>query len=211
VAALAGIDLPSPPVSAPRLGVVADPELLDCSAEVSDAYRAAIDALAGAELVEIRLPNWDALAATAFDLQGPEAAAVHADLPDDGYQPDVRERLRVAAEVPGWRYVLARDRQPALTAELGRLLSTVDAILLPTVPIVAPPIDAETAEVASGTHSVRDLLLHNNRPVNVTGYPALSLPIPTGGLPVGIQLIASDNARAFAVAEWVERDVTSLR
>ncbi|HEV2783479.1 MAG TPA: amidase [Actinophytocola sp.] len=213
VGVLAGTDLPDEPASAPRLGVLADPELLDCSAEVSDAYRAALDrfADAGAWVVEVKPPDWRLLTGTAFDLQGPEAAALHSELaaPVEDYQPDVRERLRVASEVPGWRYVRARDRIPTLNAELGRLLSTVDAVVFPTVPIVAPPLDATEAVVASGRAPVRDLLLRNNRPLNVTDYPALSIPLPSPGLPVGLQLIAADDPAAFAAAAWVERTLTA--
>jgi aspartyl-tRNA(Asn)/glutamyl-tRNA(Gln) amidotransferase subunit A len=203
VAALAGLDLPPASPTPPRLGVVTNPDLLDCSTEVTAAYRAALDGLATANLVDVRVSDWTALADVAFDLQGPEAAAVHIGSLD-GYQPDVIERLRVAREVPGWRYVEARRLVDPMTAALGRLLSTVDAIVLPTSPIVAPPIGADTAEVASGIQPVRDLLLRNNRPVNVTPYPALSVPIPSPGLPVGLQLIATDDATAFAAAEWVE-------
>jgi aspartyl-tRNA(Asn)/glutamyl-tRNA(Gln) amidotransferase subunit A len=199
---LTGISLPAagPP---PRLGVLpweADPE-------VTSVYRPALDALAGAgaALVEVTAPNWTALAEVAFDLQGPEAAAIHREIgaPMEDYQADVQQRLRTAAEVPGWRYVRARNRMPALTEELGALLSTVDALVLPTLPIVAPPIDGDHAEV-------RDLLLRNNRPLNVTGFPAFSLPLwPSGGLPAGLQLIASDDAAVFAAADWVERVLTT--
>jgi Asp-tRNA(Asn)/Glu-tRNA(Gln) amidotransferase A subunit family amidase len=202
VASLSGVDLPAE-IAAPTLGVVSDPWLTDCSAEVGAAYRAALDRLAGTRLVEVAVPCWQPLAEAAFDIQGPEAAAIHAELTGD-YQPDVVERLKAAAEVPGWRYVRARERMAPLTAELGALLAEVDALVLLTSPIVAPPLDAQTAEVASGTYSVRDLLLRNNRPLNVTGFPALSVPIPSPGLPVGLQVIAADNATAFAAAEWIE-------
>jgi Asp-tRNA(Asn)/Glu-tRNA(Gln) amidotransferase A subunit family amidase len=212
IGVLAGVDLSAEALSAPRLGVLADPELLDSAPEVADAYRSGLDRLAdaGAWVVEVKPPDWRLLAETAFDLQGPEAAAVHDELDArlEDYQPDVRQRLRDAATVPGWRYVRARDRMAALSADLGHLLSTVDAVLLPTVPVVAPPLDAEEADVAGGRRSVRDLLLRNNRPLNATGFPALSLPLPTPGLPVGFQLIATGNRQAFAVAEWVESNVT---
>jgi aspartyl-tRNA(Asn)/glutamyl-tRNA(Gln) amidotransferase subunit A len=208
VSALTGIDLPEERIPPPRLGIVADPELLDCAPEVADAYAASLDrcADAGAWLAGVETPSWRLLAETAFDLQGPEAAAVHSELGAriEECQPDVRERLRVAAEVPGWRYVRARDRLASLDAELGRLLSTVDAVVLPTVPVLAPPLDAVDAEVAGGVRPVRDLLLRNNRPLNVTGYPALSVPIPSASrLPVGLQVIAADQRKAFAVAEWI--------
>lgn len=192
----------------PRLGVPANPEALDTAEDVGAAFARCVDQLAagGAELVEVRLPEWSRFIAASLDLQGPEAAAVHAmTFPERAgeYQPDVRERLRAAAEVPGWRYLLARGQAAALTAELGRILSTVDALVLPTAPITAPAIDAAEAEVASGRHPVRDLLLRNNRMANVTGHPALSLPLPTDGLPIGLQVIAADDSRMFAVAEWI--------
>src|SRR5262249_43082315 len=149
----------------------------------------------------VHCPQWTDLAQVAFDIQGPEAAAIHADLPRDAYQPDVIERLRVAADVPGWRYVQARSRATTLSEELGTLLSTVDALILPTSPILAPPL---TADEVDG-QSVRDLLLRHNRPLNATPFPALSVPIPTDGLPAAIQVIATGNAQAFGVAEWIER------
>ncbi|HEU5474629.1 MAG TPA: amidase [Actinophytocola sp.] len=211
-AVLAGIDLTGDALSAPRLGVLADPDLLDCAPEVADAYRTALDRLAdaGAFVVEVKPPDWRLFTETAFDLQGPEAAAVHDELDAalDDYQPDLRDRLRDAAAVPGWRYVRARSRMSALTADLGRILATVDAVLLPTVPILAPPLDATEASVSGGRRPVRDLLLRNNRPLNVTPFPALSVPLPgSGGLPVGLQLIATGDRAAFAVAEWVERSL----
>src|SRR6185436_19682380 len=101
IGVLAGVDLPAEALSAPRLGVLADPELLDCAPEVADAYRSGLDRLAdaGAWVVEVKPPDWRLLAETAFDLQGPEAAAVHNELdaPLEDYQPDVRQRLRDAA------------------------------------------------------------------------------------------------------------------
>jgi aspartyl-tRNA(Asn)/glutamyl-tRNA(Gln) amidotransferase subunit A len=195
--------------TAPRLGVLAG---FDSAPEVDEAYRSALEnlAAAGAAVTELEWPQWTVLAEVAFDVQGPEAAAVHAEVSGDGYQADVRERLRVAAEVPGWRYVRARERMRSLATELGSLLSTVDAVVLPTVPVVAPPIDAADVDLPGGRRSVRDLLLRNNRPVNATGYPALSVPIPATGLPVAIQVLATGNNQAFDVAGWIER-MLSLR
>jgi Asp-tRNA(Asn)/Glu-tRNA(Gln) amidotransferase A subunit family amidase len=214
VAAISGAaDLAREPVANPTLGTVADPDLLDCAPEVSDAYAHALEvfAEAGATLVEVQPPSWRHLAEIAYDLQGPEAAAQHHGLGNiEDYQPDVQRRLRAAAEVPGWRYVRARYHIEGAELDLGYTLSTVDAMILPTVPILAPPLDDRQAEVASGWVSIRELVLRNNRPLNVTGYPALSVPIPSPSrLPVGLQLIATGNRKAFDVAEWVERAVRS--
>lgn len=206
------------PVSAaPLLGILTNPEPADCSTEVHDAYLMCLDGLAaaGAILTELTMPEWREIAEIGMDIQGPEAAAVHAgtiDTQRQDYQPDVRERLRAAAEVPGWRYIRALERAAALTDEVDRLLQTVDAVVLPTVAIVASPLDAVDAAVASGRYPVRDLLLRNNRLANITGHPALSLPIPAASaLPVGLQVIAADNDRVFASAEWIENVVNDRK
>ncbi|QFU92841.1 amidase [Amycolatopsis sp. YIM 10] len=177
----------------PRLGVVE----VDASPAVTAAFDECLGVLeaAGARLTRVDF-DWDEINRTAVDLQGPEAAAVHAELLSERYQPDVRDRLRAAAEVPGWRYVLARERVRPLTDAVERVLSEMDGVVLPAVPMRATPI---------GDESVREPLLRYNRLANLTGFPALSLPMPVrGGLPAGMQVLGTDDARVFGVAEWVE-------
>jgi Asp-tRNA(Asn)/Glu-tRNA(Gln) amidotransferase A subunit family amidase len=193
----------------PRLGLVSNPEHRDYSAEVGRAWSLAIDRLraAGATTVDRELPDWSDTNGTAVDLQGPEAVANHAGRSTEAYQVDVQERLREAAEVPAWRYALARSEAAALTAAVGALFSHVDALLLPTVPIVAPPIDA-VADLA-GSVAVRARLLRNTRLANLTGHPSVSLPLSTSGLPVGLQIVASDNQAAWRAAAWIEQTLAA--
>ncbi|MDQ4037929.1 MAG: amidase [Actinomycetota bacterium] len=187
----------------PRVGVVTNPEALDCSAEVREAFDELIAAVftAGAPMVDVELPDWGLMNAAVIDTQGPEAAAVHADLfasDPDAYQPDVRDKLRAAAEIPGWRYVRARGEAAAVTAEVTRSLRSCDAVLMPTVPIVAPGLDENELQL-------RNVLLRNTRPASLTGHAAISIPLPTrGNLPVGLQVVAVDDRRAFLVARWIE-------
>jgi aspartyl-tRNA(Asn)/glutamyl-tRNA(Gln) amidotransferase subunit A len=81
----------------------------------------------------------------------------------------------------------------------------VDALLMPAVPVVAPSID----EVAADSVAIRARLMRNTRLANLTGHPAFSLPLPTAGLPVGLQVIAVDNQAAWAAASWIEQALTS--
>jgi aspartyl-tRNA(Asn)/glutamyl-tRNA(Gln) amidotransferase subunit A len=187
----------------PRVGVVVNPEALDCSSEVRQAFDALIAAVftAGAPMVEVELPDWGLMNAAVMDTQGPEAAAVHAELfasSPDAYQPDVRDKLRAGAEIPGWRYVRARAEAGAAMAEVTRGLRSCDAVLMPTVPIVAPGLDENELQL-------RNVLLRNTRPASLTGHTAISIPLPTrGDLPVGLQVIAVDDRRALMVARWIE-------
>jgi aspartyl-tRNA(Asn)/glutamyl-tRNA(Gln) amidotransferase subunit A len=66
-------------------------------------------------------------------------------------------------------------------ATVDKLFDSVDIIITPTVPVVAPPIDGPI----DGTK-----ILRNTWPFNAAGTPAVSGPIKTPGLPVGVQLIA---------------------
>ncbi|TWD80560.1 aspartyl-tRNA(Asn)/glutamyl-tRNA(Gln) amidotransferase subunit A [Kribbella amoyensis] len=200
LAALTGEELPATTKTAPRLGVVVNAEYLDHTPEVGAAWSAALARLESATLVDVRLPDWAETFTAAADLQGPEAAANHLGRSIDLYQPDVRERLREAAEVPQARYEAAREKAAVITAALQSTLDQVDAILTPTVLTTAPPIDA----MDNDEKTVRAQILRTTRLANLTGYPAVTLPIPTTGLPVGLQVIAKSNAKAADVACWIE-------
>src|SRR5260370_20795345 len=60
-------------------------------------------------------------------------------------------------------------------------------------PIPAPMIGEETTTVCGANYSTRALLLRLNRPANLGGLPAVSLPcgLTPDGLPVGLQLIGA--------------------
>jgi aspartyl-tRNA(Asn)/glutamyl-tRNA(Gln) amidotransferase subunit A len=75
---------------------------------------------------------------------------------------------------------------------LALLEDEVDVIVAPATPIIAPRIDEEKISISGGEHNTRALLLRNNRPANLGGVPAISLPCGlTGqGLPAGLQLMA---------------------
>jgi Asp-tRNA(Asn)/Glu-tRNA(Gln) amidotransferase A subunit family amidase len=186
-----------------RFGVVTNPEYLNYTAEVGTAWSATLRriAKAGAVLTDVQLPDWSNSFSSTADLQGPEAIANHAGSTAQ-YQPDVQQRLREAAQVSPERHERAKTQATLITAELTDLLGRVDAVLTPTVLTTAPLISA--ADTADGGLAVRSQLLTNTRLANLTRHPAVSLPIPADGLPVGLQILAASNDRAAAVAGWIE-------
>ena len=186
----------------PRLGVVSNPEYLDHGTAVGDAWAGTLGCLrgSGATLVDVKLPDYDEVLSTALDVQGPEAAAIHAGRDTTLYQPDVQQRLREAAEVPGWRYVRAKANAARLATITREAMRDLDAVLMPMVPIVAPPLDATEVD----GRPVRDRLLRNTRMANLLELAAISVPMPADGLPAGVQVIAAHTGRAFATAAWIE-------
>ncbi|WP_433443968.1 amidase [Nonomuraea sp. CA-141351] len=150
----------------------------------------AVRAVAG-DVAEVRLRQGlgEELRETYTAIQSCEAAAVHADRlagAPELFGPEVLERLRTAAEIPGWRYVRAQAARSGFARDVGALFERHDVLALPTVPIVAPLLETEV----DGRPAVRQALLGLTSSWNVLGLPALTVPAGTvDGLPVGLQLV----------------------
>jgi aspartyl-tRNA(Asn)/glutamyl-tRNA(Gln) amidotransferase subunit A len=134
------------------------------------------------------------------------------------YGEDVRERLELGAGVSATSYLQALELREAFLRRLLAVMtdSTLDALALTTTPIPAPLIGEETTRLANhgtsfsrgGNHPTRALLLRNNRPANLAGLPAISVPCgrTAEGLPIGLQLIGSvmDEALLLRMAHAFE-------
>jgi aspartyl-tRNA(Asn)/glutamyl-tRNA(Gln) amidotransferase subunit A len=87
-------------------------------------------------------------------------------------------------------------------------LASCDALVLPTLPIVAPRFGMSTMRVAETEQSVRNLMLRLTQIFSMTGHPAISVPCgrTPGGLPCGLQLVGArfQTGRLLEVAAAVE-------
>jgi len=128
----------------------------------------------------------------------------------------VRYRLELGRKILAADYLHALDVKREITQEFDAVFENVDAILAPTLPIAAPRIGEKEVLIGGEKETVRSALVRLNRPANLTGHPAISIPcgFTRSGLPIGLQLIGPhwSEARLLSIAlayedatEWHKR------
>jgi aspartyl-tRNA(Asn)/glutamyl-tRNA(Gln) amidotransferase subunit A len=121
------------------------------------------------------------------------------------YDPRVRVRIERGAAMPAADYVDLLEFRRTVIAEAAAETAPFDAVLLPTVPILAPKIAAMASDEEFARCNL--LTLRNTAPVNFIDRCAISLPIHPQGEPgIGLMLVGEHGAdqRLFSVAAGVE-------
>jgi aspartyl-tRNA(Asn)/glutamyl-tRNA(Gln) amidotransferase subunit A len=164
--------------------------------EVEAAVRKAISVLGdlGAELRPITVPDIEEFNSVARLILLAEGTSVHEkrlrDRRED-FGEDVRALFDQGRFVRATDYLNAQRRRRALLDGFNELLSEVDAIVTPTIPVPPAKIGQDTLVVEGVEHNVRLATTRIVRALNLTGLPLLSVPcgLTTENLPVGLQII----------------------
>ena len=126
---------------------------------------------------------------------------------EDALGPQYKRKLLAGAallEIDGGQaYTAATAARESYRRVFDAALADVDALVLPTMPGVAPRIEA-----ASDPGFERG---RNTRPFNVTGHPAITVPTAElDGLPVGLQLVGEhfQEGNLLAIADAVSTALT---
>jgi aspartyl-tRNA(Asn)/glutamyl-tRNA(Gln) amidotransferase subunit A len=193
--------LPAPrPIRGMRLGVPRQyfHDVLDDDVRARFAASLAWLRQAGAQTVDVGIPHAPDIPPVYLHTSLPEAAAYHAGWlasASERYTRNVRLRLEMGRYVLAEDYVRAQDARTVLRREVDAALEGCEALVLPTLPIPAPPIGATTVDVAGTPQPVRGMMLRLTQLFNLTGHPAVSMPIgdTPAGLPCGLQLVGRLN------------------
>ncbi len=205
------------PLSPPQLSldglkfaVPEDVVMDDIDDHVARAFTATLSKLsaAGAEIIEVPMKMFsDAREINRF---APiESHAWHQSLlaaAEVRYDHRVAQRIRMGAGSTADDLRRLRAARSEWIAQVERALRGFDAMLMPTVPIVAPRTEALLASDEAFFEANR-LLLRNPSLINLLDGCALSLPCHrTGELPVGLSIAgaAMTDARVIAIGAAVE-------
>lgn len=191
---------PAPPPARLRVGAFVgqlDGELLDPEVAIAMAEASSRLARAGWIIEPLDPSLLPALDETFDVILGYEAYQVHrAQLARDRshFGPDTARVLLAGGGISQDAYEKALARRAELVRELARALAGIDLVVGATAPMVAPYTDP-APDTPEGT--LEGLF---TRFWNLTGWPALSLPVLTAGLPVGLQLGSPHGDDAVLIA-----------
>jgi aspartyl-tRNA(Asn)/glutamyl-tRNA(Gln) amidotransferase subunit A len=133
------------------------------------------------------------------------------------YGEDVRTRLEMGTKVSATAYLQALESRDKFIRQFHQAMTAaeVDALVVPTTPIAAPLIGEESTPIGKTNHPTRALLLRLNRPANLAGIPAVSVPcgLTSAGLPVGLQLIGAVTSEPLLlrIAQMAQETTPALR
>jgi aspartyl-tRNA(Asn)/glutamyl-tRNA(Gln) amidotransferase subunit A len=196
-----------------RLGIPQGMPLADLDAVVASRFEAACKRLAagGVALSDEALPQLDEMAAVnaPVPLVSVEAYVLHRDrlaAQGDQYDPLVYARMMAAANVTQDQHLTMLKERQRLIASMDERLAAVDALVLPTTPILAPLFEQVVEPDRFGERN--RMLLRNTAFANFFDLTAISLPLPHGPKEQhsGLMLVARNgqDQRLFAIATAVE-------
>jgi len=161
------------------------PEAVEAVARVAKALNAA-------QTVEI--PEAARARAAAYVITTTEGASLHLDRlrkrPND-FDPAVRDRLIAGAMVPAPLVDRAQKFRRWYRERVLELFETVDVILAPATPCVAPKLGQVNFVLDGVEMPVRANIGIHTQPISFIGLPVVAVPVPLEPLPIGVQIIAA--------------------
>jgi AtzE family amidohydrolase len=159
--------------------------------EASEAVARVAKALGAVRTVEI--PEAGRARAAAYVITAAEGASLHLDRlrqrPGD-FDPAVRDRLIAGAMIPAPLVDRAQKFRRWYRARVLELFKSVDVIIAPATPCVAPKLGQTTFVLDGVELPVRANIGIHTQPISFIGLPVVAVPVPLEPMPIGVQIIA---------------------
>jgi len=176
--------------------------------EAREAIAHVAEALGVTQTVEI--PEAARARAAAYVITTTEGASLHLDRlrqrPND-FDPAVRDRLLAGAMIPAPLVDRAQKFRRWYREQVMTLFETVDVLIAPATPCVAPGLGQATFVLDGVELPVRANIGIHTQPISFIGLPVVAVPVPLSPMPIGVQVIAAPWREdiALRVAAALER------
>ncbi|MDI4237982.1 AtzE family amidohydrolase [Bradyrhizobium sp. Arg237L] len=142
----------------------------------------------------VELPEAARARSAAYVITTTEGASLHLDRlrkrPND-FDPAVRDRLIAGAMIPAPYVDKAQKFRRWYRQKVLELFRTVDVILAPATPCVAPKLGQVNFTLDGVELPVRANIGIHTQPISFIGLPVVAVPVPLEPMPIGVQIIAA--------------------
>jgi aspartyl-tRNA(Asn)/glutamyl-tRNA(Gln) amidotransferase subunit A len=158
----------------------------------------------------VEIPEAARARAAAYVITATEGASLHLDRlrkrPGD-FDPAVRDRLLAGAMIPAALVDRAQKFRRWYRAAVLELFKSIDVIIAPATPCVAPKLGQTTFVLDGVELPVRANIGIHTQPISFIGLPVVAVPVPLEPMPIGVQIIAAPWREdiALRVAHALER------
>ncbi|MBO4227598.1 AtzE family amidohydrolase [Bradyrhizobium neotropicale] len=142
----------------------------------------------------VEIPEAARARSAAYVITTTEGASLHLDRlrtrPND-FDPAVRDRLIAGAMIPAPYVDKAQKFRRWYREKVLELFKTVDVILAPATPCVAPKLGQVNFTLDGVELPVRANIGIHTQPISFIGLPVVAVPVPLLPMPIGVQIIAA--------------------
>ncbi|MEW6767766.1 MAG: AtzE family amidohydrolase [Pseudomonadota bacterium] len=142
----------------------------------------------------IEIPEAARARAAAYVISTCEGASLHLDrlrTRAGDFDPAVRDRLRAGAMIPAVFVDRAQKFRRWYRAQVLELFKTVDVIIAPATPCIAPKLGQKMFVLDGVELPVRANIGIHTQPISFIGLPVVAVPVPLDPMPIGVQIIAA--------------------
>ncbi|MEO4042686.1 amidase [Hoeflea sp. CAU 1731] len=197
-------------VSNPKLVALNGPGL-ERSDEVDNALAAALKATC-LPVASVELNQMDSYFSAWEAILHCEASAYHVSrLSGTGFSDVTRAHLEAGRQISAEDYLKGLSIRAEFSDKLLNQIGDWDALVLPTLPVVAPKHGVDWQQFGGRKVTTQDSMTWFCWIGNLAGFPCITIPVPNGapGLPVGMMLMGrpGKDEQLLAIAKFVDSRV----